>query len=355
MNEKNFGKAVLGATGSCLIATLLVPGIRNGRVFWLFVISLCLGGLAVSAYLRFRERHKRVTPMSVIGWLWVVFCLPFLMFLTAVFADQSARHSDLFRAAMSAALNNEKVVGEVGVSPKIGWPIEEPATNDPDITILSIPVKGIHGIGALRARGDKVSGVWKLEALDLKLPNGEVWEIVKGPDEARTSSSPVKRDAEAAVSDRGVSPNSSWASHGLLSPWYMIIICCVLGPIFFIIAIPYTLTLQNALLKCAPECRAMHPSLLWMLLIPFVGLISNFFVVSDMTDSFRAEFARRGIPDIESTTKKIGMTMSICWVCSFFPLVGIPAVIASPVLWIVYWRRIAKLSRRLDSMPATSA
>jgi cobalamin synthase len=134
----------------------------------------------------------------------------------------------------------------------------------------------------------------------------------------------------------------------LFAPWHLLILLIVFG-FFSLPVIFYILTLQKALRKCAPQSRTLEPGLVWLYLIPVVNLVIGFIIVLGMARTLRNEFNRRGtpVPDREPG-QAIGLTMAICACCSIVPLLGVFAVIAYVVLWIVYWVKIAEFSRMLD-------
>lgn len=69
--------------------------------------------------------------------------------------------------------------------------------------------------------------------------------------------------------------------------------------IFGLLGIPgifFLMSMQNALERCSPECRAMSPSKVWLTLIPFFNFIWQFIVVARVASSLRNEFLRRQIP-----------------------------------------------------------
>lgn len=142
----------------------------------------------------------------------------------------------------------------------------------------------------------------------------------------------------------------------LLQPWHLIVLSFVFCLFFLIPYVFYILTLQGALNKCAPPSRTMEPGMVWLLLIPFFNLIWHFFVVLGLAKSLGNEFKRRGIPIPEITPgQNIGLAMCICACCSIVPLLGLLASLASLVLWVVYWVKIADYSRRLDFAQSYSA
>jgi hypothetical protein len=126
----------------------------------------------------------------------------------------------------------------------------------------------------------------------------------------------------------------------------------VLVILFFslIAIILFLLALQKALKKCAPASRTMEPGTVWLMLIPFFGLVWQFIVVMNIAKSMGNEFERLGIDRPEPTmSQTIGLAMCVCNCCIFIPMLGGLAGIVGLVLWIVYWIRIAKYSRVLDA------
>src|SRR5882672_5369822 len=134
-----------------------------------------------------------------------------------------------------------------------------------------------------------------------------------------------------------------------LQPWHLMVLFVVAG-IMMLPAILYILTLQKALNKCAPGSRTLDPTMIWLLIVPFVNIIFNFFVVLGMAKTFGNEFRRRGKPVADPTPgQTIGLAMCICIVCSVIPILGILAGVAGLILWIMYWIKISEYSGGLDS------
>ncbi len=118
----------------------------------------------------------------------------------------------------------------------------------------------------------------------------------------------------------------------------IILTALLLVPMIF-----YMLTLQTALQRCSPECRAMAPGLVWLLLIPFFHIVWNFLVVINVAKSLGAEFRKRGIPAEPAPGQTLGIIMAVT------------ALICGPawlVFWILYWVKIAEYSSRLAAQPA---
>jgi hypothetical protein len=134
----------------------------------------------------------------------------------------------------------------------------------------------------------------------------------------------------------------------LLAPWHLIVLAALLA-IILIPVVMFLLTVQRVLNKCAPAARTMEPGLVWLFLVPFLGLIWSFFLVMGVAKSLANEFRNRGISTSDPLPgQSIGIAMSVCNCCCFIPLLGALASLAGLVLWIVYWVKIAEFSRMLD-------
>jgi hypothetical protein len=132
-------------------------------------------------------------------------------------------------------------------------------------------------------------------------------------------------------------------------PWHLMVLFVVAG-IMLLPVILYILTLQKVLNKCAPGSRTLDPGMVWLLIVPFVNLIFNFFVVFGLAKTLGNEFRRRGTPVADPTPgQTIGLAMCICFACGIIPVLGLLASVAGTVLWIIYWLKISEYSRALDS------
>jgi len=128
-------------------------------------------------------------------------------------------------------------------------------------------------------------------------------------------------------------------------------IFAVIGLIVFLIfLVPfvfYVLTLQKALNRCAPENRAMEPTMIWLLLVPCFNIIWHFFVVLNMAKSLGKEFQKRGLAGDPEPGKKLGLVTCILPCCSIIPFVNMMTGPAYLVCWIMYWVKIADYSKKL--------
>lgn len=117
--------------------------------------------------------------------------------------------------------------------------------------------------------------------------------------------------------------------------------------IFTLPAVFYLLSLQKCLNRCSSEVRTMSPGLVWLMLIPFFGVVWHFFVVVNIARSVRGEFQKRGIVSEPLPGQALGLAMCGLWVVGLIPFVGILAGIAGFVCWILYWVKVSEFSARL--------
>ncbi len=117
-------------------------------------------------------------------------------------------------------------------------------------------------------------------------------------------------------------------------------------------AVFYLLTLQKAFTRCSPENRAMQPGMVWLMLIPLFGLIWHFFVVLNLAKSLGAEFKKRNLAEEPEPGKTLGLVLCILPLCSIIPIVNMITGLATLVVWIIYWVKIAGFSGKLAAPAA---
>lgn len=117
----------------------------------------------------------------------------------------------------------------------------------------------------------------------------------------------------------------------------LVVIAIMLVPMVF-----YCLSLQKALNRCSPECRAMNPGMVWLIFIPLFNIVWQFMVVLNMAKSLAAEFQKRGMAEDPNPGQTLGMVMCI------------GNLICGPVgliCWILYWVKIAGYSNKIAGLP----
>ena len=121
-------------------------------------------------------------------------------------------------------------------------------------------------------------------------------------------------------------------SQELVAGLGMLTVALVVIAIMLVPAIFYLLTLQKTLNRCSPECRAMNPGMVWLMLIPLFNVVWQFFVVIKIAKSLGAEFQKRGLAKDPNPGQTLGL-----------------------VCWILYWVKIAGYSGRIAAPPAAVA
>lgn len=132
---------------------------------------------------------------------------------------------------------------------------------------------------------------------------------------------------------------------GIIIIFYVLFIMLALG--MFIIYIFYLLTLSRTLELCHPQTRKMNPGEVWMVFIPFFGIVWHFIVVGRLADSLATEFRNRNLPvEEERPGYSAGLTALILMICGgIIPLLGL---IAALICLIRYWNQISDYKKRLE-------
>ncbi len=117
----------------------------------------------------------------------------------------------------------------------------------------------------------------------------------------------------------------------------LLVILVVFGGSVLAAGIFYLMTLQKALLRCAPERRTTSPESVWLMLIPFFSLVYQFFLVGHLAASLHNEFVRRNIPNQDPEPgKRLGIAVGILCLVSIIPIFGVFTGSAALVCWILY-------------------
>ncbi|MFN8713863.1 MAG: hypothetical protein ACK5Z2_13535 [Bacteroidota bacterium] len=99
----------------------------------------------------------------------------------------------------------------------------------------------------------------------------------------------------------------------------------------------------------APHNRRMSPGGAWLMLIPLFSLVWQFIMIGHIADSVAAEYRRRGLALPEDRPAyKIGLWACILGFSGIIPILGFLGAIASLVLRIVYWVKLAGYKSELE-------
>lgn len=131
----------------------------------------------------------------------------------------------------------------------------------------------------------------------------------------------------------------------------VLIVLVVCGIITFAaslaIQILFLLTLKRALEQCSPHTRTMEPGMVFLNLIPCFGSVWMFITVSRLSESLRAEYDDRGMDAYGDYGQQIGISYAALVLGGIIPYVGVLFAIGGLVCWILYWVKMAELSRGL--------
>jgi len=114
-----------------------------------------------------------------------------------------------------------------------------------------------------------------------------------------------------------------------------------------VVHVLFLLNLQNTLKQVSPQNRKIQPGQVWMVLIPFFGIVWYFIMVQRIGKSLKAEFTVRQLPVGYRPGQPVGMIMCILGCCSIIPYLNILTVPAATVLFIIYWVKMAGYKRQL--------
>ena len=135
-----------------------------------------------------------------------------------------------------------------------------------------------------------------------------------------------------------------------MSVWHWLLVLIFVG-VFLVPWVLYIRSVQLTLEAVPPDKREMSPGTAWLLLIPLFNLIWTFFVVMKLSESFRALKAANMLRSPTDASYSVGLAMAICsalsLVAGWVPVVGWLILIASFVLWILYWVGIVNARKEI--------
>jgi hypothetical protein len=122
-------------------------------------------------------------------------------------------------------------------------------------------------------------------------------------------------------------------------------------PIFLIVQVFFALTLRKVLLSCAPENRKTNPDYVWLNLIPIFNLIWPFILNPKICASIQAEFMARGWPEKSDFGRTLGWLYPALTFSIIIPIIGLLGILASLILFILFWVKMAQFKSRLAPPP----
>lgn len=145
-------------------------------------------------------------------------------------------------------------------------------------------------------------------------------------------------------------PNNNAAADDDIPPELLIPLLagvCVFLLVFLVVYVLFLLCLQKALARCHPDNRAMNPGSVWLNLVPCLNVVWQFLTVIWVADSLDREFRDRRLRGDGDYGKGIGLASCVLNLLGNIPYIGLLFGLAGLVCFVVYWVKIAGLSRQL--------
>jgi hypothetical protein len=110
----------------------------------------------------------------------------------------------------------------------------------------------------------------------------------------------------------------------------------------------YLMSMHGAISRCSPQSRSMSPGLVWLSMVPVVYLFWDFVVVFMVSSSVEKEYRARGKP-LEGSYPALAPGIAFCVLdlVGWIPFLNLIITPISLVLWIVFWVKIARLSKSM--------
>lgn len=127
----------------------------------------------------------------------------------------------------------------------------------------------------------------------------------------------------------------------------LILAALLLPYIFFLI------TLQAAFAAIPEPQRKMAPGLVWLNLIPVFSLIWNFFIVINLSESYKQAYAARNTAAPGDCGFALGLAYAILPLTLWIPVLDILCALGLFIVWIIYWSKVASMKNAYLALPAT--
>ena len=125
-------------------------------------------------------------------------------------------------------------------------------------------------------------------------------------------------------------------TQNLLAGGMVLMIAMVFFIVIFAIQIFVCWVTSSILGRVPPQFRKQEPGMVWLLLIPCVSIVWNFFVYPRVAQSLKGYFNSIGRTDVGDCGEGIGLGYSICAACALLPYFNILAGPAALVLLIIF-------------------
>jgi hypothetical protein len=124
-----------------------------------------------------------------------------------------------------------------------------------------------------------------------------------------------------------------------------LIVCLIIVLIYAVFVFKLYQTLNTISIKN----RKIVPGLVWLVFVPFLGLIWQFIVIVKTASSLKLELKEHHIPIKDNLGFGIGIAYTVLICLSILPILGGLLFLASTVCWIIYWVRIVRYKKQLEN------
>lgn len=139
-----------------------------------------------------------------------------------------------------------------------------------------------------------------------------------------------------------------------MASFAIIILAIIILAAVILLGVLYLKNLQDTLRECAPKNRLVPPSNVWLMFIPLFNLIYPFILYPKISGTLKLEFADRNAVQQGDYGKGIGTAMAVLGLCGMIPVIGGFIGIASLVLFIIFWSKMASFKTLLQRLPKTN-
>lgn len=128
--------------------------------------------------------------------------------------------------------------------------------------------------------------------------------------------------------------------------WTMLIVAAFLLGIYF-----YCRALVACLERVSPAAQTMPPRAVWLMFVPFYNIIEDFFIIHGVTQALEAESRlTTRLAGLRHFGAVSGYGWCVAQVLALAPArLGEVAGLVALALWLMHWRFIATVNRRLGA------
>jgi hypothetical protein len=139
----------------------------------------------------------------------------------------------------------------------------------------------------------------------------------------------------------------------IAGPFFILFILLFFVSIGGLVVFILHLVTMSAALNAIPQpLRKIPPGNVWLILVPFFGIVYQFIVIGAVSDSIKAEFMRRNVPrDEDRPGYNTGLTAAILFVCGIIPWLGIIISLIGIIFLLIHMNRIKAYTRYFEQNP----